>query len=122
MKTKMDFRKFNFKNLIKACLLILAIVFLVYFLSPFFNYINSSYIDSSFVVGKIYYSNDRGDKYEFIDLDTVKVNKNFDDTLNYFYSFSLKEGTLKISDNSTFYFLNENMIWNYYERYFLIRY
>lgn len=122
MKTKMDFRKLNFKNLIKACLLILGVVFLVYFLSPFFNYINSSYIDSSFVVGKIYYSNDRGDKYEFIDLDTVKVNKNFDDTLNYFYSFSLKEGTLKISDNSTFYFLNENMIWNYYERYFLIRY
>ena len=122
MKTKMDLRKLNFKNLIKACLLILGIVFLVYFLSPFFNYINSSYIDSSFVVGKIYYSNDRGDKYEFIDLDTVKVNKNFDDTLNYFYSFSLKEGTLKISDNSTFYFLNENMIWNYYERYFLIRY
>ena len=94
MKTKMDFRKFNFKNLIKACLLILAIVFLVYFLSPFFNYINSSYIDSSFVVGKIYYSNDRGDKYEFIDSDTVKVNKNFDDTLNYFYSFSLEEGTI----------------------------
>ena len=122
MKTKMDFRKLNFKNLIKACLLILGVVFLVYFLSPFFNYINSSYIDSSFVVGKIYYSNDRGDKYEFIDLDTVKVNKNFDDTLNYFYSFSLKEGTLKISDNSTFYFLNENMIWNYYEHYFLIRY
>ena len=122
MKTKMDFRKFNFKNLIKACLLILGIVFLVYFLSPFFNYINSSYIDSSFVVGKIYYSNDRGDKYEFIDSDTVKVNKNFDDTLNYFYSFSLKEGTLKISDNSIFYFLNENMIWNYYEHYFLIRY
>ena len=122
MKTKMDFRKFNFKNLIKACLLILGIVFLVYFLSPFFNYINSSYIDSSFVVGKIYYSNDRGDKYEFIDSDTVKVNKNFDDTLNYFYSFSLKEGTLKISDNSIFYFLNENMIWNYYEHYFLVRY
>ena len=122
MKTKMDFRKFNFKNLIKACLLILGIVFLVYFLSPFFNYIDSSYIDSSFVVGKIYYSNDRGDKYEFIDSDTVKVNKNFDDTLNYFYSFSLEEGTLKISDNSTFYFLNENMIWNYYEHYFLIRY
>lgn len=122
MKTKMDLGKLNFKNLIKACLLILGIVFLVYFLSPFFNYINSSYIDSSFVVGKIYYSNDRGDKYEFIDSDTVKVNKNFDDTLNYFYSFSLKEGTLKISDNSIFYFLNENMIWNYYEHYFLISY
>ena len=122
MKTKMDFRRFNFKNLIKAFLLILGIVFLIYFLSPFFSYINSSYIDSSFVVGKIYYSNDRGDKYEFIDSDTVKVNKNFDDTLNYFYSFSLEEGTLKISDNSIFYFLNENMIWNYYEHYFLIRY
>lgn len=41
------------------------------FSKSFFYYINSSYIDSSFVVGKIYYSNDRGDKYEFIDSDTV---------------------------------------------------
>ena len=122
MKTKMDFRKFNFKNLIKVIFLLLFIVFFVYFLSPFFSFVNSSYINSTFIVGKTFYSNDKGNRYEFIDSDTVKVNKDFNDDLNYFYSFNLEEGILKISDNSIFYFLNENMIWNYNEHYFLLRY
>lgn len=122
MKTKMDFRKINFKNLLKACALILAIVFLVYFLSPFFSFITSSYIDSSYVVGGMFYSNDKGDLYEFIDEDTVLVNKNFNDQVDYYYSFSLNEGILKISDDSVFYFFNENMMWNYHEHYFLVRY
>ena len=122
MKTNIGFRKFNFKNLFKACFLVILIVLLIYFLSPFFNFVSSSAIDSTFVVGSIYYSNDRGDKYDFIDNDTVKVNKNFNNEVNYFYSFTLNEGTLKISDDSLFYFLNENMIWNYHEHYFLVRY
>ena len=122
MKPKMELRKFNFKNLLKAFALILFLVLMVYFLSPFFTFVNSSYIDSSYVVGKVFYSNDIGNKIEFIDSDTVKVNQNFDSSINYFYSFSLEEGILKVSDGSIFYFFNENMIWNYNEHYFLLRY